>query len=1196
MTVNNGNVTKAQSNDGTFFLSDQASLTLTDVIFDSITSQDAGILHLSSASMANLTRVSASRIYVTGFGGGIFAEGGADVYIRYSTFSEIQAIANGGLLYLGSQSSAELLDSEFTGITALSGGIGWILAGSMTMTRCSVTAVVTTSTGGVVNTLGTTVVTIMDSNLHACQANAGGIVELSGSTTMTIGGTKISSTLANTAGATANADGNAKLVIYNSSVVGGTASFGGEFRFQGSSSLKMTDVNMTGPSSSSIASGVYMSEESRLTVTRCVMNHGVLPSDSLEPAGFVTATDNATAKIENTTFGFNTGRFGASIVARGSASLTVESCQFHDNFAAASGSALYIESTQSTITIRSSNITDNDATVSGGGVFLSGSGGETKLENCHLTSNTAMRGGALRVESGVKAKIISCVFANNNASVLGGAIHVANASVEIQNSTVRANRAGIAGGAVALESPEMFEAIATAFVLNSAAPLSSSSTDLEAKGGAIYIAEVDDNSTKLDILQGSSFVENMALGGAGGAIYYDTENARPTLSTGNGQTSLLAVAGEAVTFTNNQASQGGDIASAPYSAVWSGVPSIVDSNIQVNASINVQVYDYYGSAIVEPTSVTLMADPQGTETATITGGTATTSGGAVCFGSSCSVSANTTSSSVSTTTMVVAPPSSNFTFYAQVSASWMRDDDSTGIRLLNTAQQTLTVQACSPGQVIDPTECRSCDAGYYQPLTPNASSTCLQCPPGRFASSAGSVECTACSDAGGGITAQYGSTACIECLGDNVPNADETQCESCPVNSQTTDNFWECECKIGFFAYEADYVRNNPSSCLDCPPGGSCTLEGLNDTEVLPSNGYWLNPWAQESGSLEFIKCLNEACIGSRSECADGYGGTLCTVCDEGWGRWQRHKCQRCSGGRTAAMAAIVGSWLLVAIVGMMITYVNVKAAEDEIELDEATMDQRTKEEKEDNESMERVSTLVKIVISAVQFNSIAADFKYEWPTFVRAVLVTQRTVGVFGSLLNTDCAQEGASDIRPVYTDTMAMAFAPAAIPILSLLLVAIIYCTHPNYGMHGGEANADDNSRGNSRANSVGAITRTQQTTYGLRATRKTKAHARAVSRLHMRTAKTSTHKRDQSSIDSRSRSTSRRPERDPDSKEEQQSLSNRESRANNPTILDRKIDEPKDEIALGGTMLVVANPKPKTPKPNSNPNPSPDPNPQR
>jgi len=376
-------------------------------------------------------------------------------------------------------------------------------------------------------------------------------------------------------------------------------------------------------------------------------------------------------------------------------------------------------------------------------------------------------------------------------------------------------------------------------------------------------------------------------------------------------------------------------------------------------------------------------------------------------------------------------PLSRFTFHARASWARLLDSGSYETQQLVTKDTPLTINGCVGGSIPVDGSCQSCPAGTYQD-----GNACLDCPAGKFSSEA-ATECTSCAASPhGGYAPQKGSVSCIQCSAEDnlVASQNSTSCVPCAENSERSGNIsksWQCICKQGFFTYEDSFFeanlgfddRLNPESCDSCPAGGNCQVTPVTDVNMQPLEDYWHNKW--EKDTLSFLECRNDACIGERDQCAKGYYGVLCTECENGYGRVREYECVQCSSPKLAILA-ILGAWTLASGIGICLAYINVKEAE-------AAMDGQG-----DNDTS---SVLIKILLSALQFNSIAVTFDYEWPSFLSDFLSAEGAIGVsLGSLLSIDCVQPADSHMRPFYANTIIMACIPLAVPFLALATVGIL------------------------------------------------------------------------------------------------------------------------------------------------------------
>ena len=206
---------------------------------------------------------------------------------------------------------------------------------------------------------------------------------------------------------------------------------------------------------------------------------------------------------------------------------------------------------------------------------------------------------------------------------------------------------------------------------------------------------------------------------------------------------------------------------------------------------------------------------------------------------------------------LVDTPPSNFTFSFSVT-----DDNGAVSALTAFVEVTCRSMQCNPGSYFDMTEarsCLSCPAGTFAPGTAVRSS-CDDCAVGTFTASEGSVSCGSC--ANGQVSLNRGSTACIV-----------------------------------------------------CPTGATC-----DDTSSL-----FVNPgmWKAGTDSLGIYECPfgPHACLGANAtneNCADGYGGVLCAVCQPGYIQ-TAEGCTDCSSLKAPIATIIV--MVMGASIALIISY-----------------------------------------------------------------------------------------------------------------------------------------------------------------------------------------------------------------------------------------------------------------------------------
>lgn len=173
--------------------------------------------------------------------------------------------------------------------------------------------------------------------------------------------------------------------------------------------------------------------------------------------------------------------------------------------------------------------------------------------------------------------------------------------------------------------------------------------------------------------------------------------------------------------------------------------------------------------------------------------------------------------------------------------------------------------------------CLACPAGKS---SPTASTECIDCPVGRYASSQGQAECTICGPGKfGKASGELEVIACQACeAGKSSTGGDQSACHECPPG-YVSDGF-RSEADPGVCAACAPMKFEENNVCKDCP-AGKFSLEGsdvCSDCSVL--------------GCAAAVDECTNADDGSCSSCEAGYYSTA--VGD-------LSKCEACPYGKTSA-------------------------------------------------------------------------------------------------------------------------------------------------------------------------------------------------------------------------------------------------------------------------------------------------------
>lgn len=162
---------------------------------------------------------------------------------------------------------------------------------------------------------------------------------------------------------------------------------------------------------------------------------------------------------------------GGGIAVSQTCSAIIENCIVEGNDATDQGGGMYISGVASltNVTIRGNTAGDR-----GGGIVSTTTlGSTTTLVDCVFEDNTAANGGAYAyAKPGELATIVGCRFLNNAATGRGGAIAVYGTSavgtLRVDDCLFEGNSADSSGGAVWVTDQDVFRAVNSVFLNNSA--------------------------------------------------------------------------------------------------------------------------------------------------------------------------------------------------------------------------------------------------------------------------------------------------------------------------------------------------------------------------------------------------------------------------------------------------------------------------------------------------------------------------------------------------------------------------------------------------------------------------------------------------------------------------------------------------------------------------------------------------------
>ncbi|GAB5360179.1 hypothetical protein AAMO2058_000605300 [Amorphochlora amoebiformis] len=932
-------------------------------------------------------------------GGVIFMYDYGTITISNSTFIGIDAVGNGGLAYvLGDSVSMSVTDCNIQDVTALSGGLVWIWKTStLEITNCNINGVQATLDGGLLYIMSTATATIKSSSIQGCTAGNGGVFGCHKRATVRIQGSTLHLNNA-TKGGIGHMTDSSTAIIKNSIITSSFAKTSGAFSLEESASLTIKDTTLRLTSSETAV--MSFGEQSSLSISDSVISES-FGSRRDTKANVFTFTDRSSATMERVTVSSNTvGSTGSVIEWESFDSLSISDSKFTSNSGASTGGVLMI-TYDGTISVSNSVFTDNNSTSHGGAIYSTE--GVTTVENCTFKGQrSAGSGGAIYGMSNAVVKVRKSTFTSNVAYYNGGGVMFLGISINISASTFTSNKAGDYGGAISTSGVTTIQVSDSQIFYNIAGTKASAHSStffyLRPKGGGIHLISAP-TSAQYSIFN-CTVMFNQAINGSGGGFYADFASAIPYMSDS--------------IFLNNTAIHGPNKASHTHSVSWNVSGLEVEGSASIPYAIVIELLDYFGNrAVLDSISSTLLSSNVGI----ISNDQVTVSNGVACFGFPCQGSSSST---------VVYSPNETVTLSAKVT---IVEDESETTFIRYPPSGEVSILPCQAGQARLLSSCEDCRKGTYMDSVPQEVMSCTECAPGSYASSTRSINCTVCEE--GKVATSRGSSSCQSCPQDFIPNKAHTACESCPTNGVgNTSNTWQCYCSAGFYGLRLD-SSGNPESCESCPLGGICTAIATTVDIIMPQEGYWRDFNVEEKAS--FIECVNQACLGETNDCSTGYTGMLCSVCEDGYGRQGEYDCVKCPGIILNAFR-LAGAYIAVMAAGVILTYVNVDTAQRSVEQGLKDLN---------GIDSGRSAIVLKILLNSIQFNSIAATFKYKWPKPVEFMLTYQAVGGnSMTALMNVDCAVQDTIKVRTFYLDTLIIALVPLFVPFLAWLSVLLADC----------------------------------------------------------------------------------------------------------------------------------------------------------
>jgi hypothetical protein len=192
-----------------------------------------------------------------------------------------------------------------------------------------------------------------------------------------------------------------------------------------------------------------------------------------------------------------------------------------------------------------------------------------------------------------------------------------------------------------------------------------------------------------------------------------------------------------------------------------------------------------------------------------------------------------------------------------------------------------------------------------------------------------------------------GDPQCTGCAGNKIPNADQSACTECPPGTMPSADRTTCVCEFGSFnvkdlpiiqCFDLDFMINEAPSlpsdegCYPCP---TTCLNCSSETIVLRQGYRFVNSRAAITQDRYALRCpVPSACLeqvlearptdptnaSSQREllsnnCSEGFAGTLCARCKDGYKMTPTETCEPC------AVTSTVWNPLLLVPVALALVY-----------------------------------------------------------------------------------------------------------------------------------------------------------------------------------------------------------------------------------------------------------------------------------
>ncbi|KAJ3049693.1 hypothetical protein HK097_009337 [Rhizophlyctis rosea] len=108
---------------------------------------------------------------------------------------------------------------------------------------------------------------------------------------------------------------------------------------------------------------------------------------------------------------------------------------------------------------------------------------------------------------------------------------------------------------------------------------------------------------------------------------------------------------------------------------------------------------------------------------------------------------------------------------------------------------------------------------------------------------------------------------------------------------------------------ENTYNRIKNGKCIPCPSGAICP----GGEEIMVQEQYWIDPQSDYTFPILYLCQTAHCCSGNctmERQCADGFGGTLCSECKDGYYEWN-DECVSCDQGANWGVLALIALFVI---------------------------------------------------------------------------------------------------------------------------------------------------------------------------------------------------------------------------------------------------------------------------------------------